>query len=208
MCEFAVRSPQIVKTDRILEYSAVKLLNMQVNIEKEKNQMIKENDIFNELLEDYEQLDNCEDKRIAEHYAGLVYRLKGRHSFNNIPIHGESGSADYVGALRWIDEALPAIIELFKPEDIFNLDEFALFLQTAMRNTIKEKGQEIKETKVSKKGITGLTSASITGEKLSLAIIGPSLHPRSFNGHKVQPFQYYSQKNASIVIPIFNEYLR
>ncbi|KAA6311341.1 MAG: hypothetical protein EZS28_056144, partial [Streblomastix strix] len=56
-------------------------------------------------------MDNYEDKRIAEYYAGFIYRWKGRHAFNNIPIHGESGSADQVSALRWIDEALPAILE-------------------------------------------------------------------------------------------------
>ncbi|KAA6314052.1 MAG: hypothetical protein EZS28_055649, partial [Streblomastix strix] len=77
-----------------------------------------------------------------------------------------------------------------------------------MRNTIKEKGQEIKGTKMSKKRVTGFTGASITGEKLPLAIIGLSEHPRSFTGDKVQPFQYYSQKNAQMVTPIFNEYLR
>ncbi|KAA6375526.1 MAG: putative tigger transposable element-derived protein 4 [Streblomastix strix] len=153
-------------------------------------------------------MDNYEDKRIAEYYAGFIYRWKGRHAFNNIPIHGESGSADQVSALRWIDEALPAILKKFKPEDIFNMDEFALFFQWAMRNTIKEKGQEIKGTKISKKRINGLTGASITGEKLPLAIIGLSEHPRSFTGHKVQPFQYYSQKNAWMITPIFNEYLR
>ncbi|KAA6394540.1 MAG: hypothetical protein EZS28_009930 [Streblomastix strix] len=134
------------------------------------NQLIKDNEV------------------IAEYQAGFVYRLKGRHAFNHIPIYCESGFADCDGALRWIDEALPSILEQFEPEDIFNLDGFNLFFCQAIRYTIKIKCTQIKGTKTSKQRIIGFSGASIAGKKLPFAIIELSMHPRSFNGHKVQPF--------------------
>ena len=48
-------------------------------------------------------------------------------------LHGEAGGADQQGVAR-AQRELPGIIEKYRPEDVFNIDETGLFYRQAVVN--------------------------------------------------------------------------
>ena len=51
-------------------------------------------------------------------------------------LHGEAGGTDQQGVARALRE-LPGIIEKYRPEDVFNIDETGLFYRRAVSDLIK-----------------------------------------------------------------------
>ncbi|KAA6400334.1 MAG: hypothetical protein EZS28_004136 [Streblomastix strix] len=81
------------------------------------------------------------------------------------------------------------------------------FFEQQIKYSLDEEGQAPLGTKVSKKRVTALTGASITGKKLPILIVGKAKNPHSFRKHSFRCFKYASQKNAGVTSIIFNKYL-
>eukprot|EP00731_Ephydatia_muelleri_P002693 Em0001g2693a len=61
---------------------------------------------------------------------GWLSRWKGRHGVFSVRLHGEAGGADQQGMAR-VQRELPGIIEKYRPEDVFNINETGLFYRQA-----------------------------------------------------------------------------
>ena len=62
---------------------------------------------------------------------GWLSRWKGWHGVFSVRLHGEAGGADQQGVAR-AQRELPGIIEKYRPEDVFNIDETG-FIQTSSK---------------------------------------------------------------------------
>ena len=71
-------------------------------------------------------------KRLLSLLAPCPIRLhhkrdgKGQHSVFGVRLHGQGGDADQQGVAR-AQRELSGIIEKYRPEDVFNIDETGLF---------------------------------------------------------------------------------
>ena len=80
---------------------------------------------------------------------------------------------------EWLTKQLSLLLREFSPEDTFNCDETALFWKLLPDHTSIFKKEAIHGGRQSKERITVLVGASMTGEKLSLLVIGtPAVSPR------------------------------
>jgi hypothetical protein len=114
-------------------------------------------------------------------------------------VHGDAGNVNNDDIIEWERTTLARIHSSYKPENIFNIDEFGLLYRMRPNST-----QTFKKTpksalalgKASKKRITVLIGASATGEKLPLSIIGKSERPRCFGKLRVLPCDYNHNRRA------------
>ncbi|KAL5489522.1 hypothetical protein EMCRGX_G018622 [Ephydatia muelleri] len=66
---------------------------------------------------------------------GWLSRWKGRHGVFSVRLHGEAGGADQQGVAR-AQRELAGIIDKYRPEDVFNIDETGLFYRQAPDRTL------------------------------------------------------------------------
>ncbi|XP_064479059.1 tigger transposable element-derived protein 4-like [Ornithodoros turicata] len=98
-------------------------------------------------------------------------------------VSGEAAAADIDGAHDWKNGKLQEILGGYAPEDIFNMDESALFYRLG----IQRRGSE----------------------KLSLLVIGKTANPRCFKGRKLPSgVLYRSNAKAWMTSKVFEEYVR
>ena len=81
---------------------------------------------------------------------------------------------------HWKETHLPTILSRYKQKDIFNADDLGLFFRALPKKTQELKGEKCTGGKHSKVRLTGMSAASVTGEKLPLLVIGKSNSPRCF----------------------------
>ena len=139
---------------------------------------------------------------------GWFNNFRIRYSLKNSKLHGEAGSADFKCIYEWL-KTFSEIISKYQPENILNLDETALFYQQLIQRTyITKNEKDIKGFKQSKKRVTVLVTASMTGEKFPLHIIGKFKKPRCFKGIHELPVEYHSQSNGWMSSSIFYQILK
>ena len=114
-------------------------------------------------------------------------------------VHGDAADVNSDDIAEWEQTTLAHIHSMYKPEDIFNADEFGLFYRMQPNTT-----QTFRATpksalalgKKSKERLTVLIGASATGEKLSLSVIGRSKRPRCFGKLLMLPYEYDCSRRA------------
>ena len=87
----------------------------------------------------------------------------------------------------------PTILSSYNLQEIFNADEFDLFLQALPNRTLELKGEKCTCGKYSKVRLNEMSAASAMGEKLPLLVIGKSKNPRFFKNVKSLPCMYKAQ---------------
>ncbi|GBN68192.1 Tigger transposable element-derived protein 4 [Araneus ventricosus] len=98
---------------------------------------------------------------------------------------GESKDVDDNDSENWKTETPSKILKDYKPENIFNADETALFFQCLPQKTLTFKKEKCFGGKQSKERLTVMLGANMTGhQKLKLLVIGRSKNPRCFKGAK------------------------
>ena len=104
---------------------------------------------------------------------------------------------------------LPAITEGYRPENIFNADETALYFQQLPERTLERGHSGASGSKRSKDRLTLMLCCSAAGEKLPPLVIGKYQNPRCFRGkdRKFLPCNYDASKNAWMTASIFNSWL-
>ena len=123
-------------------------------------------------------------------------------------ICGESAIVDSGAVSKWKEE-LSERLQLFKPHDVFNLDETALFYRCLPDKTLAIKGETCCGGKLSKDRLTVLVGANMVGsEKFPLLVIGKYQNPRCFKNIRSLPVCYTSNKRAWMTSDIFEEYMR
>ena len=95
---------------------------------------------------------------------GWFSRFKKRHNLAHKRLCGEGTSADLSQLDQW-DEKLQNILQNYKPKDIFNADETALFFKCTPDKTYRVKGQAAKGGKQPKERLSLLVAANMDGSQ-------------------------------------------
>ena len=131
--------------------------------------------------------------------AMQIFLFKKRHGVVTKTTHGDAANVNSGDIADWERTTLAHIHSLYKPEDIFNADEFGLFyrLKPSSTQTFKATPKSVLALgKKSKERVTVLIGASATGEKLPLNVIGKSKRPRCFGKLRVLPCDYSYSRRA------------
>lgn len=136
--------------------------------------------------------------------TGYLAGLKKRAGLLFSKKYGESVSVDNNVIEKWSTE-LSSIIRGYKPEDVYNLDETALFYRLMPSKTYSFSDESTHGCKKSKDRITLVLITNADGTDRMCSMIGKSAKPRAFRGQKVLPIDYYSQPNAWIDLNIFGK---
>ena len=147
-----------------------------------------------------------------ENYKNLdmnwISRWKVREDIVCKRLHGEAASVGQQGADDWQRNRLSLLLKEYKAENIFNTDETGLFFKCLPEKNHVFKAQKWAGGKMSKERVTMLVTASMTGEKLPLFVIGKYANPRCFKGVKKLPVSYDSNTKAWMTSVLFEKWLR
>ncbi len=120
------------------------------------------------------------DKQISMTFSnGWIESFKKRNKFRCFKSHGEEGDAD-INAARAAVSHLRAIIDTYRPADVFDADEFGLAYKSAPTTTIAP--SRLKGRKQNKDRITFLPCCNAAGTERLLLIVGRAAQPRCFGG--------------------------
>ena len=111
------------------------------------------------------------------------HHFKARYNIQFKEMYGDAGSVDSLTTTSWFDK-LSNMIKNYDDKDIYNLDETGLFYKA-------EKGKSF---------------VTMSGEKLSLLVIGKSIKPYCFRHVRYLPTLYRSQSSSWMDVNIFLEY--
>ncbi|XP_005994023.3 tigger transposable element-derived protein 4-like [Latimeria chalumnae] len=122
--------------------------------------------------------------------------------------HREKKDANVPSATNWIKNQLPAILQHYKPEEVYNADETGLCYRALPNGSHVFKQTAHFGGKVSKDCVALMVCASMTGEKRPLLFIGKSKNPRCLRRVHHLPISYVSSSNVWMTAFLFQEWLR
>ena len=102
-------------------------------------------------------------------------------------ISGESDSVTTEITVPWNETTLPTLLTNYNLEDIFNTDEFGLFCKCLPSKTYHLSGKKSSGSKNIKVRLAGMVTASGTGEKLEMFVVGKSKKSWCFKNVKQRP---------------------
>ncbi|KAM7304032.1 tigger transposable element-derived protein 6-like [Ixodes scapularis] len=141
--------------------------------------------------------------------SGWLQRFKERYDIVGKVVAGESRAVDNESVKKWIAENWPAITEQYRPCDIYNTDETALFWQLLPSRTLARQGEKWHGGKLNKARITVLLTTNMDGScKLTPLIIGKSKAPMCLRGCRSLPVKYTSNGKAWMTRVLFEDWLR
>lgn len=143
---------------------------------------------------------------------GWFARFKERNNLTYLTVCGESGSADTNVVDDWQMRTLAPLLQEFGEDDVYNLDEAALFYKMLPTKTFAAKDTTVSGRKQPKERISILFGANMSGnDKLPLLVIGRAGKPRCFKNARLPPrdvVMYRHNKKAWMTAAIFEEYVR
>ncbi|GBM94269.1 Tigger transposable element-derived protein 6 [Araneus ventricosus] len=106
-------------------------------------------------------------------------------------------------------ERLPLLLAGYDDEDIFNMDETALFLRALTNKSMIQKSEEARGGKIPQERLTISFCVRAAGEKEKPLVIWRCQRPRCFKGKDLNRFgvSWYTNKKAWITSSIFEEWL-
>nr|XP_054923015.1 tigger transposable element-derived protein 6-like [Dermacentor andersoni] len=138
---------------------------------------------------------------------GWLSRFKARHDIVAKVISGEAAAVDPLTTSSWL-LTNKEVLDQYKPSDIYNADETALFYEMLPSKTLDLKGQECRGGKHSKRRVTILLCTNMDGtDQRPLLVIGRSKKPRCFKGNRRLPVQYTANLKAWMSRAIFGSWL-
>ena len=146
-------------------------------------------------------------KLLLDFSNGWLFQFKKRYHFQAHKCHGESGDADEE-AIQVELPSLSALIAMYKPNDIFNADEFGLFYRQAPDITIGS--SPVKGKKKRKDRMTFLACSNCDGTELIPPMaVGSSKNPKCFNGKRCVKLgiDCHSRKKSWMNRNLFNAWL-
>lgn len=119
------------------------------------------------------------------------------------------GSGDAPGrCYKLKKKEVKKVHEAYKPSNLFNGDETALFCELVPQGTLVVKGDQCKGENRSKVWLTVLFCFKESGtERLKFLIIGRSKNPRCFKNTKNLTTDYFSSKNAWMTSDLLGKWL-
>lgn len=95
---------------------------------------------------------------------GWFHRFKNRNAISWRPIVGESDGVNLEVTDNWLEVFLAPLLAEYDDEDVFNLDEFALFWKALPNKTMCLKGEKCCDGKFSKERLSVLAGANMSGK--------------------------------------------
>nr|XP_006012427.1 PREDICTED: tigger transposable element-derived protein 4-like [Latimeria chalumnae] len=117
--------------------------------------------------------------------------------------HGKKKDTEVPSAANWIENQLLAILQRYKPKNVYNTDETGLYYCALPSGSHVSKKTAHFGGKVSKDRVTLMVCASMTGKKRPLLFIEKSKNPRCLHGVHHLPIS-----NAWMTAFLFQEWLR
>lgn len=139
---------------------------------------------------------------------GWLESFKNRHQLTFSVMCGESKDTAQEPVNDFV-EKLPEIIAGYKPEDIANCDETALFFRAIPRKTLHKKGEKCYGGKHSKERLSILLCCFADGKFEKPLVIGKSQNPRCFKSINKRnlPVSWYANKKAWMTATIMEQFL-
>jgi len=139
---------------------------------------------------------------------GWLSNFKSKNNIQYKKICGESLSAD-IHAANLFTENFENTVEGYIQDDIFNLDETALFWQALPDKTFIQKYKQAKGRKRDRQRVSVCLLVSMKGEKMQPLVIGRSKKPRCFKNKRLQCLSiiYDSNSSAWMTKQIFIKYM-
>ncbi|XP_037557867.1 tigger transposable element-derived protein 4-like [Dermacentor silvarum] len=139
---------------------------------------------------------------------GWLTRFKQRHDLVFKSVSGERASVDQETCATWREQQLREYLSEYKPEDIFNANETALFYKMLPEKTLTFKDDDCAGGKSSKERVSVLIATNMTGrERCHLLVLGKAAKPRCFKGVKTLPVYYASNRKAWMTSELFKDWL-
>jgi hypothetical protein len=166
------------------------------------------NDILIEKAKKFSDLlYTCLEVYDFKYSPGWLSNFKKRHGISCKSIHGESGGVDsnYIKIER---EKLKLITASYSLEDIYNLDETALFFKLTPNKTLSNEAAA--GEKINKERVTVALCCNATGsDKVKPIVIHRCKRPHCFSGsYDPNSFCYYfHNKKAWMTSLVFSEWL-
>ncbi|GBO01314.1 Tigger transposable element-derived protein 4 [Araneus ventricosus] len=140
---------------------------------------------------------------------GWLEKFKRRHGIMAKVISGESKDVDDNDSENWITETLSKILKDYKPENIFNADETALFFKCLPQKILIFKKENCFGGKQSKARLSAMLGANMSGhQKLKPLVIGRSKNPRCFKGAKSLEVDYDFNKKSWMTSEICKKWVQ
>ena len=136
-------------------------------------------------------------------------RFKTRHGLRFKRDQGEQQNVDNDAAEYFLQNKLPAILDKYSTEDIYNTDETGLYYRGLPDRGYAHISETLSGAKKAKDRITVLLTANMTGlDKREPLVIGKSKKPRGFpRDHSKLPVKYRNSSNAWMTSDIFRKHL-
>jgi len=138
---------------------------------------------------------------------GYINGLKKRQNISFITEYGDSNSVDPEVVIKW-EKDLEGNLKDYKAEDIYNLDETALFYRLLPNKSFAFGSESRHGNKKFKDRITLLLITNSDESDRNTVMIGKSKTPRAFRGVQSLPMDYYSQKNSWMDSTIFRQIMQ
>ncbi|CAK9828167.1 Tigger transposable element-derived protein 4 [Anthophora retusa] len=141
---------------------------------------------------------------------GWLSRWKCRNNIKLKKEHGEENSVDIVNAVEWQSYRLPVLLQAFRADDIYNVDETGLFYRATPDGSLCYDHVTLSDSKKAMDRVTILCCVNISGtNKKKLLVIGKSAMPRCFRGLSTNslPVEYHANRNAWMTSDIFKQWL-
>ena len=124
-------------------------------------------------------------------------KWKKRFNIKQLTVCGESGDVQGQTVDSWM-ERLPEIVEGYRKDDIWNMDETGVFWKALPNRGFGQKGKECKGGKNSKQRITVAFFVTAAGTKEKPVVIWKSENPRCLKrfDKSALPVDYFGQKKA------------
>ena len=138
-----------------------------------------------------------------------LQRWKTRHGILFKVIHGERGDVNEQSTDAWVEEVLRPTLARFEPDNVYNLDETALFWRLLPDKTFSFKGEKCTGGKKSRERITVMLCCNMSGkDKCKPVVIGKYANPRCFKHAKAGlPVRYYNNNSSWMTRDIFQEWI-
>lgn len=141
---------------------------------------------------------------------GWFIRFKKRENLRNVKIYGETNSADDNAAMAFPD-IFAKLVETngYRPEQIFNVDETALFWKKIpTRSYICKQMDSMPGYKVAKDRLTVMVGGNLAGKKLKPLVVYRAQKPRAFKNVNVDslPVTWKFNTKGWVTRTIFKEW--
>ncbi|KAK3931760.1 Tigger transposable element-derived protein 4 [Frankliniella fusca] len=139
---------------------------------------------------------------------GWLSRFRKRHKVLFRSVAGEAADVDEETVEVWKTAILPRHLKGYKLRDIYNVDEFGLYVNMLPDKTMCIGTEQAVGNKGSKFRVSVLLGSNADGtDKLKPLVIGKSKKPRCFVGTRTLPCTYTHQESAWMTSEIFKDFL-